>query len=384
MNATQHPTSTQVVPPLLLRSWPLRVLSAIIYVTLLLSVLVEYAYCQDNVALYAAAGFLCAAAVIFAVYPRAGAIALFSAWTLSFFLPLTPPIGYLSLGAIPLVFLGFASWPLGIASSMIASGFIAFLPASSLFGLPRNNLRLFLILAAVSLLCTALGRIVFLLRCRQEECRELEDRRQRERIALELHDVVCNDLCYALRLLDVSGQFTETDKRRLEDSLQNALQATRHSVNILHGAETAVCEKTFRTEQNDETVVLDIAEILRKGQSRLEQLGISGVLVIEPDDLRKVSAAQTHVSAITGFIAELFGNILKHADPDHPYTLTAALQGASLVIAASDVPSPTASGSTGIGLETYAAIIQRIGGALSVSQEENLWAMEAEIPLGAI
>ena len=210
-------------------------------------------------------------------------------------------------------------------------------------------------------LTASCGGFVFrLYQDRNHAVSQLGLHRRQEMIAGKLHDVVCNDLAYVLRQIDTleaaqehsadaekehpanTGSCTDS-LAKIRQSITEALQYTRTAITTLQAADAESRETRFSggtgsTSGNAGRTAIDIAALLNQGQGKLDHVGISGI--IAAPNMGTVTMPGTTAALVEGLIREIFGNLLKYADPAKGYVLTARSDGITLHIGVSDSPRP--------------------------------------------
>jgi len=121
-----------------------------------------------------------------------------------------------------------------------------------------------------------------------------------------------------------------------------------------------------------------LQDISERMERRLTKLGCSG---------RTIVSGEGEVACddlIAGFVEELYGNIIKHADPEQGYFVTLGNPGKDIVISVCDAPINSRSESeepTTIGLLRYQEILQAHGGSMTIRSANHLWTATVTIPL---
>lgn len=157
-------------------------------------------------------------------------------------------------------------------------------------------------------------------------CQAQQQQRSTPRHQLTLHDVVCNDLAYALRQMDSlenvaleAAQRNPTNKEdcagslsEIRHNLTEVLQYTRTAITTLQSSD----DESYGTGRNGDSTdktTLNITALLNQEQKKLNHTGISGI--IAAPDMEKVEMPRDTAAIIEGLIREIFGNLLKYADP---------------------------------------------------------------------
>ena len=86
--------------------------------------------------------------------------------------------------------------------------------------------------------------------------------------------------------------------------------------------------------------------------------------------------------SLTGMIDEIYGNILKHADPGDGYCVSLTDDGGRLVISVADSPAdmPRHDGHEGTGITRCRRWATQLRETLDVSQDDHQWTMTITIP----
>ena len=86
--------------------------------------------------------------------------------------------------------------------------------------------------------------------------------------------------------------------------------------------------------------------------------------------------------SLTDIIDEIYGNILKHADPGNGYCVSLTDDGGRLVISVADSPAdmPRHAGHKGTGITRCRRWAAQLRGTLDVSQDDHQWTMIITIP----
>lgn len=242
------------------------------------------------------------------------------------------------------------------------------------------------------------------------------ERRRRLRVIVGLHDDVANRLSnLSLRLdreinrgtsantsigsgnrslspNDATNSSVSSDSSPvLRDMLQEvdaALASTRRIVSLLRD----------EASQNQSDIPVDNAasrhrtswphdlrRTLEHEQRRLEELGIHGTMLIDGTLSRHMS--RRTMATLLPFLRELCANVGKYADRDKGYVLSLQEKDSMIVVSLCDVPrqndsaSNNASASTGIGIAHHAAVFERLGGDIRVTQTKDQWSLVATLPV---
>lgn len=186
---------------------------------------------------------------------------------------------------------------------------------------------------------------------------------------------------------DMRGQITE-----LNDIGRDALRRLHKVITLLRedDGESHVesgIERSAIVGDGDR----DVATLIERQRALLASLGLNGVVFVA-DDLALYVDADTNV-LLGDLLREVFGNMLKYADPERGYTLSLLLEGEGLRLRVSDVPADNgASGEsrksrdearTGGGLDDYRKRVAAIGGRWESRLSDDEWSLDVLIPVGA-
>lgn len=333
-------------------------------------------------------------------HPQGVSIAMILLWTAERYVPWNLPYTYVFAVLAAAATLGYLRFRLALGTCLVSTLVLFFIRVSSL----GSTVLMSLVFLAVS----CCGFAFRLYKDRNHAISQLNMHRRQEMIAGKLHDVVCNDLAYALRQMDSleivaleAAQRNPTNKEdcagslsEIRHSLTEALQYTRTAITTLQSSD-GESHGIGRNGDSTDKTTLNITALLDQEQKKLNHIGISGI--IAAPDMGNVEMPRTTAAIIEGLIREIFGNLLKYADPAKGYVLTTKSDGITLHIGISDSPRPDAGrgapsnapsdtqpdamfhGDTGI--RSYQARLASMGGELSISASDDQWTMQAAIPL---
>lgn len=355
--------------------------------------------------------------VFFRLYPQASSAAMLLLWTAERYVPWNLPYTYVFAVLAAAATLGYLRFRLALGTCLASALILFFIRVSSL----EDTVFMSLVFLATS--CG--GFVLRLYQDRNHAVSQLGMHRRQEMIAGKLHDVVCNDLAYALRQIDAletvqehpadAGSHTDS-LAEIRQSITEALQYTRTAITTLQSAdteshETHIAGSMDLTSSNADKTTIDIATLLEQGQKKLDHIGISGI--IAAPDMGTAAMPRTTATLVEGLIREIFGNLLKYADPAKGYVLTARSDGITLHIGVCDSPrpdywqnipsniSPISSDAPsnapempdesstdmnpslhgGTGIRSYQTRLAALGGELSISASDDQWTLEAAVPL---
>ena len=290
--------------------------------------------------------------VFFRLHPQTASVAMILLWTAERYVPWNLPYTYVFAVLTAAATLGYLRFRLALSTCLASALTLFFIRVSSLEGT---------VLMSLVFLTASCGGFVFrLYQDRNHAVSQLGLHRRQEMIAGKLHDVVCNDLAYVLRQIDTleAAQEHSADAEKehpadtgsrtdslaeIRQSITEALQYTRTAITTLQAAdaeshETRFSGSTGSTSGNAGKTAIDIAALLNQGQGKLDHVGISGI--IAAPNMGTVTMPGTTAALVEGLIREIFGNLLKYADPAKGYVLTARSDGITLHIGVSDSPRP--------------------------------------------
>lgn len=223
------------------------------------------------------------------------------------------------------------------------------------------------------------------------------DRHRRMRVIVGLHDDVANRLSNLSLRLDrelnheTHGDVSNDSAQALRDMMQEvnaALASTRRIVSLLRD-EASPDQPAIPVDDDAPWHRAPRSHNLRRTMEyerrRLEGLGIHGTMLI--DDTLSRHMSRGTMAALLPFLRELCANVGKYADRDKGYVLSLQEKGGIIVVSLCDVPrqndsaSNNASASTGIGITHHAAVFERLGGDIKVTQTMDQWSLVATLPV---
>jgi signal transduction histidine kinase len=108
--------------------------------------------------------------------------------------------------------------------------------------------------------------------------------------------------------------------------------------------------------------------------------GAAGAVCLEFGLDAVASAPAPVCSAVANFVNEGVRNALKHADPSHA-SVDASFESGVLRVSVANDGVRRASSDRGIGLRLLGLDAERLGGAVSVEQEEQTWQLTLTLPV---
>ncbi|PLS31332.1 2CS histidine protein kinase [Bifidobacterium margollesii] len=233
--------------------------------------------------------------------------------------------------------------------------------------------------------------------------RALDDRLERERAALRIHDSISNDLAYLIMRIDQSTTTNEAMNDRAPEALSDlrevAVTALNHTYEVIDALEddarsgnsSGVFAGTV-DDVGDAVRGADLGKslwlIVENGDGRLHSLGFRGDSWL--DDSGVVRIGRNQRTLVESFVAEVYGNIARHASPEGGYAVRICVKDDELVVTVSDRPKDDSGDSSvviarsGRGMRSHEALFRSQGGSLTVDSRDGFWAMTAVIPLRSL
>lgn len=220
-------------------------------------------------------------------------------------------------------------------------------------------------------------------------------RRIREQVLRRLHDAVANDLTYLVAVTEYRTSAVTNQPSRngadtdvLEDIgtvARNALQETRQAIDVLEEHTDHVDDSHADTLGTGKTAhTNDVAALVDRNDRHLHRLGFRGGSVFNSSGDSDVPA--DIMALTTAFLRELYGNMLKYAEPTGYYAVAVRIAPDEIVVTASDVPrhSPSTASDTRnsshSGLRRHSEAITRVGGTCDIECNDAEWRLAARIP----
>ena len=217
--------------------------------------------------------------------------------------------------------------------------------------------------------------------------------RRNQMIVDQLHDHVCNTLAYLICAIDDDMMDIEPksgsglNRSAVRGLLEEALCDSREAITLVRrnaqddGSRTRRSSAAPAVYADGPSLVQTVTALRR----RLSLAGVEGdALVDESTDL--LTDADTAELAVA-FLRELFDDIGKYADRSSRYMVCVAVRSGVLTIDASDVvrlgrrEGPL---SGGAGLRRYRQAAERIGGSLTVTEQDGIWSLTSTWPVREI
>ncbi|WP_249932813.1 histidine kinase [Bifidobacterium moukalabense] len=215
-----------------------------------------------------------------------------------------------------------------------------------------------------------------------------EQRKRHVRAARSIHDHVSNDLAYLV--LRIDGDIAEghvpddAELRELRSVAANALTHTHQVIDLIERGEVSNDSgdtqshglKRARSARGGTTLRSKLRSVCERMERRLVRLGCSGRTIVSGE------GEASSDDLITGFVEELYGNIIKHAELAQGYVLTIGIEDDAVHIALIDTPAERDAGlAHGSGLARYRRLIEDRGGSMAIAESPEEWALSADIPV---
>lgn len=310
---------------------------------------------------------ICAAALLVWKLP-VGIVAVLAVWCVGYVLPVTMPGVFVYVGLFAMGVLGYVSLPVALAASLtfvFVDCSLSFLPA---FGAARLAWPSVLMLGITLVGCSVIGFIVRKVLERARKTTRQQSQAQRTEVSSELHDGVCNDLAYALMLMDE------------DPASSHAKRAVRKALESAHSSLRLLQQEADAPTVGGRATPFSLGRLVRENSNRMAAIGLVGTVVVSPES-DTMQVPDTIKLLMEGFVRELFGNLAKYADSAHPYTLLIGTSGHDLHISLTDIPDANPPyRSTGSGLHDYKERIEQLGGSFAVDDTEGMWTLDVSIP----
>lgn len=331
--------------------------------------------------------------VLFIQFPYTGSIIIIILWITAISIKPALPYSFVFAGLSATVILGYINIPSAISILLPVTGILFFQPHTD-----KSALVMF---STTFLALAIIGRVIRLHQDQKRAINQLAIHKWKEEIAEELHDIVCNDLTYAIHQIDLlkiektnsqgNPEIAEnTALLDIRDSLVEALRCSRTAITTLRKDDDGCSASEI------DIVTINLTELLEQERMKLAKAGFEGIIAADGSDNLATTPSRSII--IKQLIREIFGNILKHADPSRGYVITAHANANTLHISASDTPLFKNSTSThaskppqvntineqfgnGTGIRSYQTRLATLGGELSISASDDQWTLEAAIPL---
>lgn len=232
-----------------------------------------------------------------------------------------------------------------------------------------------IMLGITALTACAIG-LAIVLRLHMQSTRERRARRLQQ-ATVPLHDIACNNLCYAVRRLQ------EENLPDVAQAVEESLQITRQSMTSMRAL--ADSQSSDELSADEDATVLNLAKIVDECTARLEQIHREGTVIVEPDcESLVVDASRAQI--IAGVVREACGNMMKYGCVSSGYSLTCGVESGVLRMVFCNAVSANSSDdaglrSTGSGLQYYSQMIEECGGCIRQDYVDDMWVLTVEIPV---
>ncbi len=190
-------------------------------------------------------------------------------------------------------------------------------------------------------------------RVRQQE--RIQSQMFRDRLTLatarELHDSTANDIAFTVAQLNqLRTRYNHCTDQSFCNDLNTAL---RHAERALNHTRMLI-ETLQKTADNSAALVYasgmddqwftKLTTLIQQWDHDLNGLGFRGLSVVPDESATAMSAEHTHI--LLSLTHELYGNILKHAQPNGWYVVTVGLNPHHVTIAVTDISNECKAGNT--------------------------------------
>ncbi len=275
-----------------------------------------------------------------------------------------------------LLILGCIGAVQGVLAALIA--LTGYLPALSRGGTTHMPIDAIFIQFGFFMLAVGAGIVwgSYQRRTRRERRRASQTyQRNALRVADRLHNSVANDLVYLDRVL-AGDKLTSDQIEQARNVLSSALGKVHQVIDELAVSTPGNADTSSDSHQEER-----LPRLFSSWDRKLAQAGFTGgSLLDEHTDLAWMG--RQAAESLTGMIDEIYGNILKHADPGDGYCVSLTDDGGRLVISVADSPAdmPRHDGHEGTGITRCRRWAAQLRGNLDVSQDDHQWTMTITIP----
>lgn len=223
-------------------------------------------------------------------------------------------------------------------------------------------------------------------------------------LASKTHDTVTGGLSYiaftAQRRLE-DTQLSDAERvawQRIDETAQRTMDNVHAVIDILgHTGESGFPHSNAEDYGNrfvknpSATQNESFSDMIRahceEGDDRLHSLGFLGESHVAGTGA-PLNVGHERTDECVRLLDELYANIAGHADPNQPYAMFVDVESGHLRVTETN-PIPESDNGHAYrkpvsekGLALHRDTIERIGGTLHVSREDNTWTLSADIPLG--
>lgn len=249
-----------------------------------------------------------------------------------------------------------------------------------------NNLLYYAAACCIPLLVLQQEKNISLVKQQQQmdqQQQRIEHLQHNAAVANALHDSTTEALSYIVIASEqISNKSTPIQSDLYHHIQENALKAlagTRDAIRTL-SADTEsdtpdVHQARTLTENN-------VSRLLHEEQTSLINLGFRGDVAYQGTFGHTPS--KKSMALTTLLIKELFANILRHADPNLPYTILMIITDEHIIIHESNTSASQQTNfdfpHSGYGIHHFSQQIENIGGTLHTNQEDRNWLFYTKIP----
>ena len=209
------------------------------------------------------------------------------------------------------------------------------------------------------------------------------------RIAGRMHDSVTGDLSYIAFVAqnNISKEKNGNDKdwRSVNKVALEALDDMHNLIDLLKHNKTSMRDSTVDNENNKSfTLENAIANTVDAGDDRMNGLGVRGDSTVSGSCSLLFDDGNRNMKEVISFVKELYNNLIKHADPDFPYSIFISVEQDEVIISQQNTclkHERLPSSERGMGL--HRSMIEMLGGELNTNAEDGEWTLYARIPLTA-
>lgn len=329
----------------------------------------------------------CAGIILSAFLPSVGGAALLAVSAADLFDPMRIGYQWLGLGAYcSLAILGYERRPAWSASAACGFAAISVIDIALHHDVLSVNVPGIMLIIATYAVAAIIGMGFRWRRIAQDAQREvLETKRLRRdlELARAIHDSVTGDLSY----IAMVGESRLDDDPAWRTVHERAIHGLTGIRNIVRALDDSAPSASSMLQSRDRSATASFAKQFRESldahQRRMEQLGLHGSVGIR-GEIPDLAAPDRRL--LTGFVDELFANMVRHADlsEGNPgYALDIVFGDGRITITQvnairrqDDADHNLAAGH---GLVHYRNAITDGGGSINISAENGCWVLHAAI-----
>ena len=234
--------------------------------------------------------------VLFIQFPYTGSIIIIILWITAVSIKPVLPYSFVFAGLSATVILGYINIPSAISILLFATSILFFQPHTDKSALVMFDTT-FLTLAII-------GCAIRLHQNQKRAINQLTIHKWKEEIAEELHDIVCNDLTYAIHQINLLKNENPNSQRNPEIAENMALLDIRDSlIEALSCSRTAITtlrkdDGSCSTSEIDITTI-NIIELLEQERMKLAKAGFDGIIAADGSDNLTTATWQKHYHQAT-------------------------------------------------------------------------------------